>query len=102
MDLFIDPSPAEKVATDGLIGRRVNIWWDGDNVFYPGKIVGYQSTDGAHQVKYDNDDEGPVCAEQLSKQPWKLWSGTEADFDAYNQAQLQVGLEVAKKQNIDC
>ena len=96
MDRFIDPTPEEQEATHGLIGRRINIWWDGDQVFYPGKIVGYQDADNMHQLKYDNDDEGPVCTEQLSKQPWKIWNGNDEEFDAYNQAQLQVRSNVAK------
>jgi len=87
---FVEPSPEEKSATRALIGRRVNIWWDGDQVFYPAKVVDFQDTDGAHLVKYDNDDEGAVCPEILNTQPWQIWDGSDEEFEAYNQVELQV------------
>ena len=84
MDQFRDPTADELVATNELIGHRINIWWDGDFVFYPCKITGYQEEDNMHLVKYDNDDTGPMYPELLSKQPWKIWNGTDEEFDAYN------------------
>jgi hypothetical protein len=94
-DRFVDPSPAEKVATMGIVGRIVSIWWDGDNVFYPGKVVGYQKNDGKHQVMYDNDDKGAVSKEKLSKQPWKIWDGEEEEYAAYKKAQKKRAKKLA-------
>ena len=84
MDLFRDPTPDELISTIELIGHRINLWWDGDLIFYPGKITGYQEEDKMHLVKYDNDPTGPIYPELLTKQPWKIWNGTDEEFDAYN------------------
>ena len=99
MNKFVEPSAAEKTATEGLVGRRVNIWWDGDQVFYPCKIVGYQKEDGKHQVKYDNDDDGPICSENLStaRHPWKIWDGDDQEFSAYNKTRLKLAKKVKGK-----
>ena len=88
---FVEPSHQERSsAPRSLVGRRISIWWDGDNVFYPAKVVDYQESDGAHVVKYDNDDGGALTAEILSTQQWQIWDGSDEEFDAYNQVHQQV------------
>ena len=52
-----------------------------------------------HLVKYDNDEEGPLSPELLSKQPWKIWNGSDEEFDAYNEAQQQVGMHSSNRKN---
>ena len=45
-----------------------------------------------HVVKYDNDEKGALSPELLSKQPWKIWNGSDEEFDAFNDAQQQVSM----------
>ena len=99
MDKFREPTAEEAVATTALVGHRINIWWDGDNAFYPCKIVAFNEEDKMHLVKYDNDEEGPLSPELLSKQPWKIWNGSDEEFDAYNEAQQQVGMHSSNRKN---
>jgi hypothetical protein len=88
---FRDPT-AEEVASSGesLVGRRISLWWDGDQVFYPCRVVSFDSNSGIINVKYDNDDGGPICEERLENQAWKIWSGTDEEFEVYNQEKIQV------------
>ena len=99
MDKFRDPSPEEAAATTALVGHRINIWWDGDNVFYPCKIVAFNEEDNKHSVRYDNDEEGAISPELLTAQPWKIWDGSAEEFDAYNEAQQQVSMYGLNRRN---
>ena len=83
-DLFRDPSPDELQSYSALVGTRISIWWDGDNVFYPCKVVEFDDVAKQHVVKYDNDENGSLSSEILGNQPWKVWEGTDEEFDAYN------------------
>ena len=92
MDKFRDPTAEESAATTALVGHRIQIFWDGDSKFYPCKIVAYNEEDNMHVVKYDNDEKGALSPELLSKQPWKIWNGSDEEFDAFNDAQQQVSM----------
>ncbi len=35
-----------------LIGKRIGIYWDGDNVYYPADVVNFIAENGMHIVKY--------------------------------------------------
>jgi hypothetical protein len=88
---FRDPTP-EEAASSGeiLVGRRISLWWDGDEVFYPCKVISFDSNSDIINVKYDNDDSGPICEERLGNQSWKIWTGTDEEFEVYNQEKIQV------------
>lgn len=88
---FRDPTPDELAASAGdLVGRRISLWWDGDEVFYPCKVVSFDESTGVINVKYDNDDAGPICEEKLENQAWKIWTGTDEDFEVYNRENTKV------------
>ncbi|GBF90197.1 histone H3 Lys 36 methyltransferase [Raphidocelis subcapitata] len=37
-------------------GRRIEVWWEGDEAWYPGTVTGYTVTNGRHVVSYDDGD----------------------------------------------
>lgn len=51
------------------IGSHIEIFWDGDNVFYPGKVIRFEEATGTHIVVYDNDDE--EYSENLAASRWR-------------------------------
>lgn len=89
-DLFSEPSAEQRAAKSGLIGKRISLWWDGDAVFFPAKVIDFDEKAGIHNVRYDNDDTHELYPETLSKQPWKIWSGGEEDFKTYNKIKVEV------------
>ena len=58
---FNVPETAKKqkceVVTDPLsmVGRRISVFWEGDEEYYNGKVVSYSSSRG-HQVQYDDGE----------------------------------------------
>ena len=42
-------------AGDGLCGRRIYVYWEGDAVFYGGRVLRYRVSNGLHEVVYDTD-----------------------------------------------
>ena len=41
-----------------LAGKRIEVFWGGDNAWYPGKITSYDGT--LHTIKYDDGLESPL------------------------------------------
>lgn len=37
-------------------GRRVDVFWEGDGVYYRGTVTGYSTTSGKHTIMYDDGD----------------------------------------------
>ena len=54
-----------------LVKKRISVYWDGDEVWYPGKISEYNQIERTHIVSYDDGD---VREESLNdpKVMWKL------------------------------
>lgn len=46
----IDGEPAS------LQGRRICIWWPGDQVYYPGTIHDFDAASRSHRIIYDDED----------------------------------------------
>ena len=46
-----------KIAARGAkaVGSSVEVLWHDDDVFYPGKITGYDHTTRSHEITYDED-----------------------------------------------
>jgi protein polybromo-1 len=40
---------------DEIIGRRVAIWWPTEELYYLGYVEGYNSANGEHAIKYDDN-----------------------------------------------
>jgi hypothetical protein len=98
-DLFCEPSAAQQVAKSGLVGKRISLWWDGDAVFFPAKVIAFDAAANVHSVRYDNDDTSELYPEILSRQPWKIWSGNEEDFKAYNLLKVEVNIILYSSSN---
>jgi hypothetical protein len=43
------------------LGRRIEVHWDGDGVYYRGTIVGYTATSRRHIIMYDDGDKERLC-----------------------------------------
>ena len=94
-DLFCEPSAEQLVATAGLVGKRISLWWDGDAIFFSAKVVDFDAAGNTHNVRYDNDDTYELYPETLNKQPWKIWTGSEDEFRAYNKLRVEVRMTIA-------
>lgn len=85
---FRDATEEERNLREQLVGRRVSIYWEGDSVFYPGKVVDYDEMNQLYKVQYDEGDEPPYD-EDLSNLPrWMIFEGTEADYTAFVQQKV--------------
>ena len=54
-----DGHEGAKIAAEGVkaIGVRIEIYWPPEDIFYKGKITGFDPKACAHQIQYDNGDE---------------------------------------------
>ena len=43
-----------------VVGRRVEVWWDGDRQWFPGRIAKFTARTGRHLIAYDDGDEETV------------------------------------------
>ncbi|KAK3411124.1 hypothetical protein EUGRSUZ_J03108 [Eucalyptus grandis] len=49
-------SRESRVLADGLVGRRIKVWWPLDEMFYDGRIESYDPIMKKHRVLYDDGD----------------------------------------------
>ena len=68
--------------TNGLIGAQIEIYWDGDLVYYPCKVCRYDDATKKYWVLYENDETGGEYEEDLLTSKWRIWAGTEEEFNA--------------------
>lgn len=78
---YRDPTEEEKRNPSSLIGSRVAIWWDGDNVFYPCQLLTYNSVTSTCMVLYENDATNQQYEENLNETRWKLWDNQVSNDD---------------------
>ena len=71
--MFREPTLEEKSKLIIKSGSRVEIFWDGDYVFYPAVVVKYDVAGGKHTVVYDNDDTGEEYSEDLKTTLFRIW-----------------------------
>ena len=50
-------------------GKRIEIWWEGDAVFYRGTVLQYHTASGKHTVLYD-DGESEKISLGLMRHRW--------------------------------
>jgi hypothetical protein len=79
---FRAPTADEKKMTTELIGRRVRIYWDGDDAYYPAAIVSYNPDINKHKVLYENDATGIEYDEDLVVSGWQIFEGEIQDKPA--------------------
>ncbi len=46
-------------------GRRLEVFWEGDGVFYRGTVTGYSTTSGKHTIMYDDGDTERVKLDEV-------------------------------------
>lgn len=79
----------EEVSDPGaLVGRRVEIFWDGDNRHYSGRVVGFDESSRLHGVKYDDGDEDPYEEDLSGTSGWRIFDGDEEAFQALRESQV--------------
>ena len=61
------------------LGRRLEIYWDGDDCYYPGKIIGCNPSARQHTILYDD---GEVHRYQLEKEKFRWIGNEEVDTEA--------------------
>jgi hypothetical protein len=70
-------SEEEKVSGPKLIGSKIAIFWDGDDLFYPGTVTAFREETNTHLVKYDTGENDEVYEESTRDSVW-LIEDTEA------------------------
>ncbi len=40
-----------------IVGSQIQDWWDGENAWFSGRILRFNSSTGEHLVKYDEDND---------------------------------------------
>lgn len=91
VDLFIEPSIEQKANFEGLVGNQISIFWDGENEYFPAKVINY--AEGIHTVRYDSDEPDVLYPETLNdgETKWKIWSGTKEEYSVlYDQTKTKV------------
>jgi hypothetical protein len=48
------------------LGRRLEVLWEDDNVFYRGTVVGFNPATRKHVVVYDDGDKERVCLSEVA------------------------------------
>ncbi len=66
MDGNSTPSKSKQTESNGvsvavldatLVGKRVRMWWGGDDAWYTGEVIAFDADIGGHTVKYDDGEE---------------------------------------------
>ena len=70
--MFRAPSDRERRNGKELIGKKVQIYWDGDNVYYAGIVMAFTPGDeeGAYKVQYTDRK---IHKENLGASDWLIW-----------------------------
>lgn len=87
-DRFEIPTAEDLAAREGLVGKRITIYWDGDEAFYACKVVSYDAGREKYKVLYENDPTGMTYEENLATSVWKIWNKSEEEYIAMMQEQV--------------
>lgn len=90
VDKYRNPEPDE-IKTRLPVGTRLNIYWNGDKRYYPCKIVGFNDKKHhIYNVLYEEDDSGIQYNEDLNKSKFKIWAGTDEEYEEERNLAKQV------------
>ncbi len=86
---YRDPTYQERMSRHGLVGSQVTIFWDGDCVYFPAKVVAFDESTRCYRVVYLSDlglNPRPEYDEDLANVNktnllWKIWCGTNNSSD---------------------
>jgi hypothetical protein len=77
---FREATYADKTAKDLLVGRYVEIFWDGENKHFSGKIISYDAESSMFKVKYDGEDDNPFEEDLEHSDKLRIFDGSEEDY----------------------
>ena len=61
-------------------GRRVRVWWDGDEAWYCGVVADFsEARDGEHLVRYDDGDTKWDRLDEMEAQGLLTWPSAEPE-----------------------
>jgi hypothetical protein len=52
-------------------GRRLDVFWEGDGVYYRGTVTGYSTSSGKHTIMYDDGDVERVKLTEVCGSVWQ-------------------------------
>lgn len=79
---YCDPLPEEADSKEGLVGARITIYWDGDDAYYPCRVIEYVPESQQHVVLYEKDSSDAKYPEDLKSSKWKIWRGSDEEYEA--------------------
>lgn len=79
-DFYEVPSAEDINSNERLVGSRITVYWDGDDAFYPCRVMSYDKMQDRYIVLYENDPSQVRYPEDLKKSTWKLWKGSDEDY----------------------
>ncbi|KAI6672044.1 hypothetical protein NL676_006929 [Syzygium grande] len=83
------------VVADGLVGRRIQVWWPLEEMFYDGRIQSYDPVTKKHKVLYDDGDKETL---NLEKDRWEFIEDDLPDEVAVNPKPITSPV-ILRKQN---
>ena len=92
-DHYRFPTAEEKLLKGDLTGRKISIFWDGDNLYYPGVVSGYNEKNGHYLVTYDENDSDEPYDEDLKNSKWKIWNGSDEDYAQHVAMKVSVNMQ---------
>ncbi|KAL3721146.1 hypothetical protein ACJRO7_005896 [Eucalyptus globulus] len=93
-DMSKGTSRESGVLADGLIGRRIKVWWPLDEMFYDGRIQSYDHLMKKHKVLYDDGDEETL---NLVEERWELVEDDLPDKEADNPEPITSAIILTKQ-----
>ncbi len=91
-DSYRFPTEEEKKLGQQLVGTKISIFWDGDDVFYPSTVRGYDASKGTFSVVYEEDTTEEVYIEDLKVSKWKIWGGTAREYDEERENKVSIDI----------
>ena len=83
------PTKEEMAYTTQLVGALINIYWDGEGIYYPAKVVSYIPAtrqfkavyveEAEPRVQYD-EDLSSILSKRADRTVWAIWDGAKAGY----------------------
>lgn len=81
-NLYGRPTSEEQSSGHGLVGARISIYLQYEKKCYPCRVLKYIPDRQTYEVLYEEDDSQEVYEEDLRSTSWKVWRGTDAEYQA--------------------
>jgi hypothetical protein len=78
---FREPTDEEKdFQTYSLVNKRISIYWDGNDEFFPALVLTFDRETDQFSVLYDGPDD-QIYKENLKESVWKIWDENYEECD---------------------